>query len=92
MIRSYRSKSLKAFGSKGDNRKLPVHGAAVERLTRQLARLDAVIIPEDMNLPGWYFHGLRGEDRFSVRVTANYRLTLGWDGKDANEVDLEDYH
>jgi plasmid maintenance system killer protein len=27
-----------------------------------------------------------------VRVTANYRLTFGWDHPDAIAVDLEDYH
>lgn len=45
-----------------------------------------------MNLPGFYFHGLSGEKRWSVRVTANYRLTFGWDEPDAIEVDIEDYH
>ena len=45
-----------------------------------------------MNLPGFYFHGLKGEDRWSVRVTANWRLTFAWEDKDAVDVDLEDYH
>lgn len=92
MIRSFRSKPLKAYASGGDAKKLAVSGAAIERLTRQLARLDAAVAPEDMDLPGWYFHSLRGERRFSVRVTANYRLTFGWEDGDAVALDLEDYH
>ncbi len=48
--------------------------------------------PEDMNLPGYHFHGLSSEPRWSVRVTGNWRVTFGWDGADAVDVDLEDYH
>lgn len=92
MIKSFRSKPLAAFAGKGDDRKLPVRGAAVRKLVRQLAVLNSAANPEDMNLPGFHFHGLQGEQRWSVRVTANYRLTFGWDAGDATEVDLEDYH
>ncbi len=69
-----------------------MQGAAVDRLKLQLLTLNASVSPDDMNLPGWYFHGLQGENRFSVRVNANFRLTFSWDERDAIEVDLEDYH
>lgn len=47
-----------------------------------------------MDLPGLRFHGLKGKDkgRFAVWVSENWRLTFGWDGTDALDVDLEDYH
>ncbi len=47
-----------------------------------------------MNVPGYYFHRLTGrdKDRYSLRVTANYRLTFAWLEEDAIDVDLEDYH
>lgn len=92
MIRSIRSKALRAFATKGETHKLPVQGASVGRLRRQLLTLDAAVSFEDMNLPGWYFHKLQGEERYSIRVTANFRLTFGWDKEDAIDVDLEDYH
>ena len=93
MIRSFRSKPLRRFAEHGDASKLPVSGAAVDRLERQLGGLDAATAPEQMNVPGWFFHSLRGRpQRFSVRVTANWRLTFGFDGPDAVEVDLEDCH
>ena len=47
--------------------------------------------PEDVNLPGYGFHALRGELRWSIRVTGNWRITFGWDSADAVDVDLEDY-
>ena len=48
--------------------------------------------PEDSNLPGFHFHALFGVGRWSIRVTGNWRITFGWDGADAVDVDLEDYH
>lgn len=94
MIKSVRGKPLKKFASTGDTSKLPVQGnAPIAKLTRQLQALDAAVQPEDMNLPGWFFHGLAGTPkRYSVRGTANYRLTYGWEQTNAVDVDLEDYH
>jgi hypothetical protein len=31
-------------------------------------------------------------ERWSVRVTANYRITFRWSGEDAIDIDFEDYH
>ena len=63
------------------------------RVRRQLVALNAAKKPEDMNLPGYRFHGLEGKPkRYAVDVTGNYRLTWVWDEPDAIAVDLEDYH
>lgn len=92
MIRSFRSKALRRFAEQGDASKLSVPNVA--RIERILARLDAALVPEDMNLPGYRFHGLKGRDkgRFAVDASGNWRITFGWNGMDAIEVDLEDYH
>jgi proteic killer suppression protein len=56
-------------------------------------RLESAGKPEDMNIAGFRFHALHGKPpRWSVRVTGNYRVTFGWSGDNAHEVDLEDYH
>jgi proteic killer suppression protein len=57
-----------------------------------LRAIDAATKPEQLNLPGFHFHSLRGARRRSIRVTGNWRITFGWDGADAIDVDLEDYH
>ncbi len=59
-----------------------------------LDRLDAGTKPEDMNLPGYRFHRLKGKrhDTYSVSVSGNWRLTFCFEGNDATYVDLEDYH
>jgi proteic killer suppression protein len=89
VIVSFRSRALKLFAAKGDAKRLPVPQA--DRVRRLLALLDAAATPRDMDQPGLMFHALNG-GRYSVRVTANYRLTFGWKGADAVDVDLEDYH
>ena len=92
MIRSFRSKALRAFAETGDARRLSVPNDA--RVRRILAQLDAAARAEDLNLPGYRFHALKGERRgtFAVSASGNYRITFGWDGADAVNVDLEDYH
>jgi toxin HigB-1 len=90
MIRSFRSKPLESFFTTGAKRKLPVQNVA--RLSRMLRALDAAGAPEDMNLPGFVFHSLKGVSRYACTVTGNWRLTFAWDGADATDVDLEDYH
>jgi toxin HigB-1 len=60
---------------------------------RILQLLELADKPEDLNIAGFRFHSLHGEPkRWSVRVTGNYRITFGWSGDKAQEVDFEDYH
>jgi proteic killer suppression protein len=92
MIRSFRSKALRRLVERGDASKLSVPN--VRRVETILARLDGAVSPEDMNLPGYRFHGLKGRDRgrYAVDASGNWRITFGWNGKDAVDIDLEDYH
>ena len=58
-----------------------------------LQSLEVVTQPGDMNIGGYRFHSWRGRpQRWSVRVSANYRITFGWSGENAEDVDFEDYH
>jgi proteic killer suppression protein len=55
--------------------------------------LEAALEPDDMNIPGWGFHPLKGKPkRYSVNVTGNWRITFGWQNEDAIHINLEDYH
>lgn len=92
MIRGIRHKGLLRFFSDDDCRGINAkHAPRIERL---LDRLDAANRPEDMNLPGLGFHGLSGFNpkRYAVSVSGNWRITFAFDGEDAVDVDLEDYH
>lgn len=90
MIRSYRSKALQRFAETGDGSRLPIQNH--DRVRRILASL-AAAAPDQMNIPGFRFHGLQGKpNRHSVDASGNYRVTFGFEGQDAIDVDLEDYH
>jgi toxin HigB-1 len=90
VIRSVRSRALKRYFEAGDGSRLSVPN--VERVGRIMQAIDAATQPEQLNLPGFYWHPLQGEPRWTIRVTGNWRITFGWDGADAVAVDLEDYH
>ena len=92
MIQNFKHKGLERFFSASDYRGIPAQYAS--RIERLLDRLDAAIKPEDMNLAGFKFHGLTGDRKgtYAVTVTGNWRITFKFDGEDAVDVDLEDYH
>ena len=92
MIRTFRHPGLERFFTHSDRRGIPAQFAG--RLGRILDRLDAATTPEDMRLPGYRFHRLKGRRRntYAVSVSGNWRLTFKFDGRDAVDVDLEDYH
>jgi proteic killer suppression protein len=92
VIRSFRSKALRQFARTGDARKLSVQNP--QRIARILLQLDEAEKPDEMNIPGYRFHHLRGDQkgRYAVEASGNWRITFGWDGEDAIDVDLEDYH
>jgi len=92
MNRTFKHKGLERFFSKGDYRGIPAQYAA--RIERLLDRLDAAVKPEDLDLPGYRFHSLKGDRRgaYAVSVSGNWRLTFRFDGEDAIDIDLKDYH
>jgi len=92
MIRTFKHRGLERFFKTGDHRGIIAQTEA--RIERLLDRLDAVSRPDDMNLPGYKFHALVGDRKgaYAVMVTGNWRITFRFDGEDAIDVNLEDYH
>ena len=92
MIRSFRSKALSRYWTKGDERGLRPDWRNKIRIV--LSRLDAARTPAEMSLPGLHFHALAGnlKGRFAVSVSPNWRITFAWAEGDAVDVDLEEYH
>jgi toxin HigB-1 len=92
MIQSFRSRALKRFFERGDESRIRAdHRTTVRDI---LARLNAADRPEDMNLPGFRLHALKGEYTgfWAVTVRANWRVIFRFEGKDAADVDYLDYH
>jgi proteic killer suppression protein len=92
MIKSFRHKGLKQLFETG--RSSRVAPDLTRRLIRQLDLLNRAAGPADMNLPGYRLHELKGARKgtWSVSVSGNWRLTFTFEGADASDVDLEDYH
>ena len=92
MIISFKHKGLEIFFTKGSLKSIPAQCAG--RIERMLDRLDASKQPDDMNLPGYKFHQLKGSRKyeFAVSLTGNWRITFEFEGDDATNVNLEDYH
>jgi proteic killer suppression protein len=92
VIRSFRHKGLERFFSKSERR--GIDATQAERIRRILDRLDAAVQPEDLNLPGFGFHGLKGNRKgtYAVSVSGNWRITFRFADGDAVDVNFEDYH
>ncbi len=91
MVGTFRHKGLEELYSAGSTRRI---GARfIGRCIRILRAFEAVLAPEEMNIAGFRFHALHANPaRWSVRVSGNYRITFGWKGEEALDIDFEDYH
>lgn len=65
-----------------------------KKLRMQLAALGAAHHIEDLDIPGYRLHQLKGSLKglSSITVNANWRITLEFSDGDAYIVNYEDYH
>lgn len=92
MIRSFKHRGLKRLYEHGDRSGIrPDLLGIVEDI---LARLDKADIPQAMNLPGYRLHSLKSDLKglWAVTVRANWRIIFRFEGNDAFDVELIDYH
>ncbi len=92
MIRSCRHKGLERFFTKSERK--GIDGKQADRIGRILDRLDAAVRAEDMDVPGYKFHELKGDRKgtYAVSVSGNRRITFRFETGNAADVNLEDYH
>ena len=91
MIGGFRHKGLEEIHLTGKTRRIGAD--RTRKCVRVLQLLEVAGRPDDLNIAGYHFHGLQGKPkRWSVRVTGNCRITFGWSGENALDVDFEDYH
>ena len=91
MIRSFRHKGLQELFERGASRK--VRADLQARAMRRLDALDSAENLEQLNVPGFNFHPLRGSPRrYSLHVNGPWCITCEWDEGDALKVELEQYH
>ena len=92
MIGSFKHKGLKRLYEKGDDSNTSAD--LLPRVSRIVALLDVATGPEDLDLPAFRLHPLKGnmKGHFVVSVSGNWRITFRFDGETPNDVDLVDYH
>ncbi|MGD0072757.1 MAG: type II toxin-antitoxin system RelE/ParE family toxin [Candidatus Binataceae bacterium] len=92
MIRRFRHRGLERFYANDDRRGLNAEHA--DKIGRILAFLDRAARPEDMKLPGFSLHPLKGDlaGYWSVTVRANWRIIFRFENGDVTDADLIDYH
>lgn len=66
----------------------------VTKLRMQLAALDTAQNIEDIDIPGYRLHSLKGSRKgiWSITVNANWRLTFEYIGGNVYILNYEDYH
>lgn len=92
MIVSFRHKGLKRFYDTGST--AGIQSAHAKRLRFQLAALDTAVSIQDMDLPGFHLHPLKGQRKgiWSISVSSTWRMTFRFEDGNAYLVNYEDYH
>jgi proteic killer suppression protein len=92
VIKSFAHKGLEEFFLTGSTKGIQAKHAG--KLQHVLTLLDYAHYPEDMDFHGSGLHRLKGKlkDRWSVRISGNWRVTFRIEGGDAHIVDYQDYH
>ena len=92
MIQSFGHKGLRRFYESGSAAGIqPKHA---KRLRMLLAALDTAQEIEDLNVPGFSLHPLKGKEkgRWSIWVNGNWRVTFEFRDGQTYVLDYEDYH
>lgn len=91
MIQSFKHKGLAELFESGRTRRLAQDLHA--RCLRRLEALDQAEVLNDLNVPGFNFHGLQGiPKRYSIHVNGPWCITFEWKEGEALRVDFEQYH
>ena len=92
MIKSFKHKGLQNLFTSGDT--AGVQSNHVTRLEERLQALHTAIAIEDMNLPGWRLHALKGKRAglWAINVSGNWRIVFKFVDGHAYVINYEDYH
>ena len=92
MIKPFKHKGLERFFLSGITKGIQANHA--KKLRLQLAALDTASDIEDMRVPGYGLHPLKGnrKETWSISVSGNWRITFEFYDGNAYIVNYEDYH
>lgn len=92
MIKSFKHKGLRIYFESGSTK--GIQASHSNKLRMQLAALDTAHSIDDMDIPGYRLHRLKGERKglWLISVSGNWRLTFEFSDGNVYVVDYEDYH
>jgi proteic killer suppression protein len=92
MVRSFKHRGLKRLFEQDD--RSGIRPDLVDTVQEILTVLDDAATPQNLNLPGYRLHPLKGALKgfWSVTVRANWRIIFRFEETDAFDVELIDYH
>jgi proteic killer suppression protein len=92
MIKSFKHKGLERFYESGNAR--GIQAAHSKTLRMQLSALDTARTIEDIDIPGYRLHPLKGSRKgiWSITVNGNWRVTFEFSDGNVYIVNYEDYH
>lgn len=92
MIKSFKHKGLERFFATGST--AGVQPAHKDRLEERLTALHTAFSVEDMDIPGWNLHTLKGsrKGQWAINVSGNWRIVFEFVDGHAYVVNYEDYH
>ncbi|MEH2318776.1 type II toxin-antitoxin system RelE/ParE family toxin [Nostoc sp.] len=92
MIQTFQNKALENLFRENFNKGVP--GNLKKKIRIRLEAMDSALIVEDIRLPGYDLHELKGDRKgtWSIKVSANWCITFKFEDGDAYDVNLEDYH
>ena len=92
MIKSFRHKGLEKFYATGSTKGIQAKHS--KKIRMQLSALDTALTIEDIDIPGYRLHQLKGslKGNWSITVNANWRITFEFTDGNVYIVNYEDYH
>ena len=92
MVVGFRHKGLRLLYETGSARGLKA--ADAPKLLSILAALDVATTPDELSLPSYRLHPLKGDMKghWSIWVNGNWRVTFRFTGTDVELIDYRDYH
>lgn len=92
MIKPFKHKGLEKFYQSGTTK--GIQAGHAKKLRMQLAALDTAFCTEDLDIPGYRLHQLKGDRKgiWSITVNGNWRIAFKFTDGNVYIVNYEDYH
>lgn len=92
MIKTFRHAGLKRLFERGDASR--IRPDLVEKVENVLSVLDAASRLQELDIPGYRLHPLKGDLKgyWAITVRANWRIIFRFESGNAFDVDFLDYH